>query len=66
MNIKASKTHQKLLDPADVVPYSEQVDKTRVPEANAFLIERHQPTLFDAPYHHHTSIELNFLQGCEM
>ena len=66
MHIKASRTHQKFSDPADVIPYSEQVDKTRVPGANAFLIERHQPTLFDAPYHHHTSIELNFLQGCEM
>lgn len=66
MNTKASKTHQKFSDPADVIPYSEQVDQTRVPEANAFLIERHQPTLFDTPYHHHTSIELNFLQGCEM
>jgi AraC-like DNA-binding protein len=53
-------------DPSDVIPYSEQVDQTRVPPANAFIIERHQPTMFDAPYHHHTSIELNFLQNCGM
>lgn len=53
-------------DLADLVPYSEQVDQTRVPAANDFLIERHVPTLFDAPYHHHTSVEVNFLQRCEM
>ncbi len=53
-------------DPSDVIPYSEQVDQTRVPPANAFIIERHQPKMFDAPYHHHTSIELNFLQNCGM
>lgn len=60
------KTSLRATDAADYIPFSEQVDKTRVPEANAFLIERHQPKLFDAPYHHHTSIELNFLQNCEM
>lgn len=53
-------------DVAELVPYSEHVDKTRVPAANDFLIERHVPTLFDAPYHHHTSVEVNFLQRCEM
>lgn len=53
-------------DLADVVPYSEQVDQTRVPAANDFLIERHVPKLFDTPYHHHTSVEVNFLQRCEM
>ncbi len=53
-------------DNADLIPYSEQVDQTRVPEANDFLIERHVPDLFDTPYHHHTSVELNFLENCEM
>lgn len=53
-------------DAADVIPFSEQVDKTRVPQANDFLIERHVPEMFDSPYHHHTSVEVNFLQDCEM
>lgn len=53
-------------DVAQLPPFSEQIDKTRVPAANDFLIERHVPTLFNAPYHHHTSLEVNFLQRCEM
>lgn len=54
------------IDAADLIPFSEQVDLTLVPAANDFLIERHVPTLFDTPYHHHTSVEVNFLQNCEM
>ncbi|MEZ5450894.1 MAG: hypothetical protein R3E89_18650 [Thiolinea sp.] len=57
---------QKSSDLADLIPYSERVDKTRVPAANDFIIEQHVPALFDVPYHHHTSIEINFLQDCEM
>ncbi|MEZ5449079.1 MAG: helix-turn-helix domain-containing protein [Thiolinea sp.] len=57
---------QKSSDLADLVPFSERVDKTRVPAANDFIIEQHVPSLFDVPYHHHTSIEINFLQDCEM
>ncbi|HSF90697.1 MAG TPA: hypothetical protein VLA51_00685, partial [Paracoccaceae bacterium] len=57
---------RRFTDAVDLIPYSEQVDKTRVPAANDFLIERHTPTLFDTPYHHHTSVEVNFLQNCEM
>ncbi len=53
-------------DPADLVPFSRQVDRTRVPSPNDYLIERHVPKLFDTPYHHHASVEINFLQGCEM
>lgn len=53
-------------DAADLIPFSEQVDQTRVPATNDFIIERHVPALFDTPYHHHTSVEVNFLQGCEM
>lgn len=53
-------------DSTELIPYSEQVDQTRVPLANDFIIERHVPDLFDTPYHHHTSVELNFLQNCEM
>jgi AraC-like DNA-binding protein len=57
---------KKYRDIADVIPYSEQVDQTRVPAANDYLIERHVPELFLAPYHHHTSVEINFLEICEM
>jgi AraC-like DNA-binding protein len=53
-------------DAVDVIPFSEQVDKTRVPQPNDFLIERHVPASFGTPYHHHTSIEINFLQNCAM
>lgn len=48
------------------VPFSESVDQTRVPPPNSFIIERHRPTLFDTPFHHHTSVEANFLQDCSM
>ncbi|WP_165352794.1 helix-turn-helix domain-containing protein [Loktanella sp. IMCC34160] len=50
----------------DIVPFSDSVDLTRVPLANSFLIERHKPALFDTPFHHHTSVEINYLQGCSM
>lgn len=63
---QSARKTRKYTDPSDTIPHSDQVDRTRVPEANAFLIERHQPKLFDTPYHHHTSIELNYLQDCEM
>lgn len=53
-------------DVADVVPYSEQHDRERMPAANEFMIERHVPDLFDTPFHHHTSVEINFLEGCDM
>lgn len=51
---------------ADIVPYSERHDRKLIPTANNFLIERHEPELFEGPFHHHTSVEINFLQGCEM
>ena len=56
----------KLLDISDVVPYSEQHDRERMPDANHFIIERHVPELFDTPFHHHTSIEINFLKDCNL
>lgn len=59
-------TDTKSIDTADLIPFSEQVDQSRVPGANDFLIERHVPTLFNSPFHHHTSVEVNFLQHCEM
>lgn len=53
-------------DISDVVPYSEQHDRDRMPAANSFIIERHVPDLFDTPFHHHTSVEINFLENCDM
>lgn len=53
-------------DDIEVVPYCEQVDQLRVPRANDFIIERHRPRLFNAPFHHHTSVEINFLENCDM
>lgn len=53
-------------DISEVVPYSEQHDRERMPAPNNFLIERHRPGLFDSPFHHHTSVEINFLEDCDM
>lgn len=30
------------------------------------FFQHHQPAAFDIPYHYHPSIEINFLQGCDM
>ena len=46
--------------------HSELVDLGLVPGLNRLLVERHRPLKFRAPYHHHTSIEINFLQGCHL
>lgn len=53
-------------DISDIVPYSEQHDRDKLPAANHFIIERHVPELFDRPFHHHTSVEINFLENCDM
>lgn len=53
-------------DVSDIVPYSEQHDRERMPAPNHFIIERHVPDLFDTPFHHHTSVEINFLERCDM
>ncbi len=53
-------------DVSEVVPCSEQHDRTRMPAPNQFIIERHEPAMFNAPFHHHTSVEINFLRGCDM
>jgi AraC-like DNA-binding protein len=42
------------------------VERSLVPGKAPFLIERHVPTRFREPYHHHTSVEINFLDGVEM
>ena len=57
---------QRLSSVDAIVPFSESVDQTRVPTPNNFIIESHKPTLFDTPFHHHTSVELNFLQNCHL
>ena len=53
-------------DVSDIEAFSEWVDANRVPGPNQLIIERHRPRRFDMPYHHHTSVEINFLQGCGM
>lgn len=53
-------------DISDRVPYSEQHDRHLLPGPNRFIIERHVPELFDTPFHHHTSVEINFLEDCQM
>jgi len=55
-----------MVDISDAMSYSEMLDAERVPGPNGFLIERHRPMRFRAPYHHHISVEINFLQGCRM
>lgn len=45
---------------------SEYIEYNNVPEEHQILIEHHRPVNFTVPYHHHASIELNFLQGCSM
>ena len=58
--------HARAADAVDLGPFQQRVDRTRVPTPNDFIVERHVPRMFAAPYHHHTSVEVNFLQGCAM
>ena len=37
-----------------------------VPQLDDFIVESHVPKVFRAAYHHHASIEVNFLTGCDM
>lgn len=53
-------------DISDVEGHSELVDLGRVPGPDRLLVERHRPLRFRTPYHHHTSIEINFLEGCNL
>lgn len=46
--------------------YLEYIDRLRVPLPENVIVERHRPEKFASPYHHHASIEVNFLTGCEM
>ena len=54
------------IDVSDIEAFSERIDSGRVPGPNRLIIERHLPRQFDLPYHHHTSVEINFLKGCGM
>ncbi len=46
--------------------YLEFADFRRVPDHDGFLVETHVPTKFSRAYHHHASVEVNYLIGCEM
>lgn len=56
----------RMYENVDLIPFSEQLEQRLVPDSNDFIIERHTPGFFHTPYHHHTSVEINFLQKCEM
>ena len=46
--------------------YFEYADQHLVPARNSFVVENHRPTPFMDAYHHHASLEMNFLIGCDM
>ena len=46
--------------------YLEYVDAHLVPATDEFMVETHVPKKFKAAYHHHASLELNFLTGCDL
>lgn len=46
--------------------YLEYSEPSLVPDRDNFLVQCHRPRKFVWPYHHHASIEVNFLDGCEM
>jgi len=46
--------------------YADYGNPSLVPDSEIVLVERHQPRRFDLPYHHHASLELNYLVGCQM
>ena len=48
------------------IQYLEYSEPGLVPDQGGFLVQRHRPKRFAWPYHHHASIEVNFLDGCEM
>ncbi len=50
----------------DRVQYLEYVDPQCVPVTDDFLIETHTPRKFRSAYHHHASVEVNFITGCDM
>jgi AraC-like DNA-binding protein len=46
--------------------YLDYIDPDRILISDALLIERHKPTQFAVPYHHHASVELNFPLECDL
>ena len=46
--------------------YLENVDSHLIPKRNEFMVETHVPKKFRWAYHHHASVEVNFLTGCEI
>jgi hypothetical protein len=50
----------------DELSISEFVEHKNIPDHDRIVFETHQPITFTKPYHHHSSIELNFLEGCSM
>lgn len=46
--------------------YLEYVDAHLVPASDEFFVETHEPKRFRAAYHHHASLEINFLIGCDL
>ncbi len=46
--------------------YLENVDSHLIPRRNEFMVETHVPKKFRWAYHHHASVEVNFLTGCEI
>lgn len=46
--------------------YLDYIDSKRIPSGQSVIVERHSPKPFNAPYHHHASIELNYLVDCDM
>ncbi|MDE0307678.1 MAG: helix-turn-helix domain-containing protein [Albidovulum sp.] len=46
--------------------YLEYVDAHLVPDGIEFMVESHVPKKFRAAYHHHASVEVNYLYGCEL
>lgn len=50
----------------DQVQYLEYVDPQFIPDTDDFLIETNTPRKFRSAYHHHASVEMNFITGCDM
>ncbi len=46
--------------------FSEFSEHSNIPAHDQITFETHQPITFTKPYHHHASIELNYLENCSM
>ncbi|MCE0506122.1 helix-turn-helix domain-containing protein [Roseivivax sp. GX 12232] len=52
-------------DAPPVTAHEGRIEPSLSPDSG-FLIERHRPRRFREPYHHHASIEVNYLDGVSM